>query len=69
NRETRVRPLLGDLGTAGPSIIATDLGIPLRTAHRVLTRLEDANLVIRDAKGKRRLSQKGVQQVGLIFAE
>jgi hypothetical protein len=69
NREKRVLTLLGDLGAAGPSIIAKDLGIPLSTAHRVLTRLEDADLVIRDAKGKRRLSQKGVQQVGLIFAE
>jgi len=69
DREKRVLSLLGDLGTAGPSIIARDLDIPLSTAHRLLTRLEDAELVLRDPKGKRRLSGKGIHQVGLIFAE
>jgi hypothetical protein len=69
NREKRVLSLLSELGTAGPSVIARDLAMPLSTAHRLLTRLEDADLVVRDAKGKRRLSQRGVQHVGLIFTE
>jgi len=69
DREKRVLSLLGDLGTAGPSIIANDLRIPLSTAHRLLTRLEQAALVLRDAKGKRRLSEKGIQQIGLIFSQ
>jgi len=69
DRDKRVLSLLGDLGSAGPSIIARDLGIPLSSAHRLLTRLEQAQLVVRDTKGKRRLSETGIHQIGLIFAE
>ena len=69
DRDKRVLSVLSELGSAGPSIIARDLVIPLSTAHRVLTRLEQAELVVRDAKGKRRLTDKGIHQVGLIFAQ
>lgn len=66
-REKRALVLLHELGAAGPSHVARELQVALSTAHRTLTALERRGLVARDSKGKRRLTEAGIAELGLIF--
>jgi len=46
-------------GSAGPSLVAADLGVALSTAYRDLATLEDQGLILADS-GKRRLTDEGL---------
>ncbi|MFQ6132157.1 MAG: ATP-binding protein [Armatimonadota bacterium] len=67
DRQKRVLALLREVGEAGPTSVAQELGAGLGTAHRALTALEQLGLVIADERGKRRLTEEGLHQLGVIF--
>jgi len=67
DRQKRVLALLREVGEAGPSLVAQELGAGIGTAHRALTALEQMGLVAADDKGKRHLTDEGLHQLGLIF--
>lgn len=67
DRHKRVLALLREVGEAGPTMVAQELGAGIGTAHRALTALEHRGLVVSDARGKRRLTDEGLRQLGLIF--
>ena len=46
-------------GSAGPSLVAADLGVALSTAYRDLATLEEQGLISADS-GKRRLTDEGL---------
>jgi hypothetical protein len=58
-RQKQVLALVMESGTAGPSLVAADLGVALSTAYRDLATLEDQGLISADS-GKRRLTDEGL---------
>jgi len=58
-RQKQVLALVMESGTAGPSLVAAELGVALSTAYRDLASLEDMGLILADA-GKRQLTEDGL---------
>lgn len=66
-RQKKVLLLIAELGSAGPSAIAKELGISQSTAYRELQLLDDLRLVSTKRKGKRTLTEEGVAALGDVF--
>lgn len=62
-RQRQVLFLVTELGSVGPSRLATELKISLSTAYRDLGLLEDMGLVKLLAGGKRTLTTAGIEQL------
>lgn len=67
-RQKRVLLLIGELGAAGPSVIARELGFSHSTAYRELRQLESEKLVHAKGGGRRTLTEDGIIVVGEIFS-
>ncbi|HET6781052.1 MAG TPA: ATP-binding protein [bacterium] len=66
-RQKKVLLLIAELGSAGPSAIAKELGISQSTAYRELQVLVDLRLVNKKRQGKRTLTEEGVAVLGGVF--
>lgn len=66
-RRKKVLLLIAELGSAGPSVIAKELGTSQSTAYRELHLLEDLRLVSTKRQGKRTLTEEGVAALGDVF--
>ncbi|MBI2200457.1 MAG: histidine kinase [Armatimonadetes bacterium] len=66
-RQKKVLLLIAELGSAGPSAIAKELGISQSTAYRELQLVEDLRLVSTKRQGKRTLTEEGVAALGDVF--
>lgn len=62
-RQKKVLSLILEYGTAGPSLIATELCTSLSTAYREVAKLESMGLLVADGGGKRALSAAGVARL------
>lgn len=67
-RQKQVLSLVMELGSAGPTLVARELGVGLSTAYRDLALLEDAGMMVSDEAGKRALSSAGAQYMEGLFA-
>lgn len=66
-RQRRVLLLVAEMGAAGPSAVAGELGISLTTAYRELAALERLGLLHTQARGRRSLSEQGLRFVDQLF--
>ncbi len=66
-RQRRVLLLVAEVGSAGPTAVARELGIPLTTAYRELAALERLSLVRASGRGSRTLTEEGVRFVDELF--
>ena len=62
-RQKKVLSLILEYGTAGPSLLASELGTSLSTAYREVAKLETIGLLVSDGGGKRTLSAAGVARL------
>jgi DNA-binding CsgD family transcriptional regulator len=67
NRQTKVLVLLMELGQAGPTAIARELGIAPATAYRELGLLEKSGLIHSLGDGKRALREEGLRLLDSIL--
>ncbi len=67
DRQRRVLLLVAEMGTAGPSAVARELGTSLTTAYRELAALEALGLLRAQPKGRRALTEQGVRFVDELF--
>ena len=58
-RQKQVLALVMESGSAGPSLVAKELGCGVSTAYRDLASLEDLGLIWSDG-GKRTLTEQGL---------
>ncbi len=68
SRQKKVLLLIAELGSAGPSAIAKELGVSQSTAYRELRLLERRRLVDNKAAGRRTLTEEGIAALGDVFA-
>ena len=68
SRQKKVLLLIGELGAAGPSVIARELSISHSTAYRELRQLESEKLVHSQTGGRRTLTEEGILYLGEIFS-
>lgn len=68
SRQKKVLLLIGELGAAGPTVIARELGISHSTAYRELRALETLRLVHSKGGGRRTLTEDGIIFLGEIFS-
>jgi hypothetical protein len=66
-RQTKVLVLLMELGVAGPTAIAKELGVATATAFRDLVTLEDLGLIHSLDDGKRTLREEGLHLLESIL--
>ncbi len=66
-RQKKVLLLIAELGSAGPSAIAKELGVSQSTAYRELQLLEQRRLVDGKDAGKRTLTEEGIAALGDVF--
>jgi hypothetical protein len=66
-RQTKVLVLLMELGSAGPTAIAKELGFSAATAFRELAVLQDMGLIHSLGDGKRALREEGVRLLDSII--
>ena len=66
-RQKQVLFLIMEIGSAGPSKIAAELGIGLSTAYRDLIYLEEKSLISSDEQGKRVLTLLGIEYLDDIL--
>ncbi len=66
-RQTKVLVLLMELGAAGPTAIARELGVAPATAFRELVILQDMGLIHSLGDGKRRLAEEGLHLLESIL--
>lgn len=66
-RQKKVLLLIAELGSAGPSAIAKELGVSQSTAYRELQLLERRRLVDSKDSGKRTLTEEGIAALGDVF--
>jgi hypothetical protein len=67
DRQRKVLLLIAELGSAGPSAIAKELGVSISTAHRELGALEETQLVAPRGTGKRTLTEEGIAYLDTVF--
>jgi DNA-binding transcriptional ArsR family regulator len=66
-RQKKVLLLIAELGSAGPSALAKELGVSQSTAYRELELLERRHLIASKDAGKRTLTEDGVAALGDVF--
>jgi DNA-binding CsgD family transcriptional regulator len=66
-RQKKVLLLIAELGSAGPSVLAKELGVSQSTAYRELELLERAHLIAGKTAGKRTLTEDGITALGDVF--
>lgn len=66
-RQKKVLLLIAELGSAGPSAIAKELGVSQSTAYRELQLMEQRRLVDSKDAGKRTLTEEGIAALGDVF--
>ena len=67
NRQKKVLVLLMELGSAGPSALARELGVAPATAFRDLGLLEEKRLIYSLGDGKRALTEDGIDLLDSIL--
>jgi Histidine kinase-, DNA gyrase B-, and HSP90-like ATPase len=67
DRQRKVLLLIAELGSAGPTTIAKELGISISTAYRELDALEEVQLVASRGAGKRTLTEEGIAYLDTVF--
>lgn len=67
SRQKKVLLLIAEMGSAGPSTIARELGISHSTAYRELTVLETLGYVDGRSGGRRTLTEDGIKYLGQVF--
>ncbi len=67
DRQRKVLLLVAELGSAGPSTIAKELGISQSTAFRELAALEKLHLLASRSPGKRTLTEEGIAYMDNVF--
>lgn len=66
-RQKKVLLLIAELGSAGPSAVAKELGVSQSTAYRELQALSDLHLIDSRTSGKRTLTEEGIAVLGNVF--
>ncbi len=66
-RQKKVLLLIAELGSAGPSALAKELGVSQSTAYRELELLERWQLINSKDAGKRTLTEDGIAVLGDVF--
>jgi len=66
-RQRKVLLLIAELGSAGPSTIAKELGISQSTAFRELAALQRLRLLAPRGPGKRTLTEEGIAYMDNVF--
>jgi DNA-binding CsgD family transcriptional regulator len=66
-RQRKVLLLIAELGSAGPSTIAKELGISQSTAFRELAALQRMHLLAPRGPGKRTLTEEGIAYMDNVF--
>jgi DNA-binding transcriptional ArsR family regulator len=66
-RQKKVFFIIVEMGAVGPSQIAAELSVGLSTAYRDVQALEELGLVTSDGRGKRSLTELGVQSLDSII--
>jgi hypothetical protein len=66
-RQKKVLLLIAELGSAGPSAVAKELGVSQSTAYRELQALSDLRLIDSRTSGKRTLTEEGIAALGNVF--
>ena len=67
NRQKQVLSLAMELGSVGPSAVASELTVAVSTAYRDLAHLEDVGLLTSGAAGKRVLTEDGIGFLDRLF--
>lgn len=67
DRQRKVLLLVAELGAAGPSTIAKELGVSQSTAFRELAALERMRLLASRGQGKRTLTEDGIAYLDNVF--
>jgi Histidine kinase-, DNA gyrase B-, and HSP90-like ATPase len=67
DRQRKVLLLIAELGSAGPSTIAKELGVSISTAYRELAALQETQLVAARGTGKRTLTEEGIAYLDTVF--
>lgn len=67
DRQRKVLLLIAELGSAGPSTIAKELGVSQSTAFRELAALERMHLLAPRGPGKRTLTEEGIAYMDNVF--
>ena len=66
-RQKKVLLLIAELGSAGPSAVAKELGVSQSTAYRELQALTALHLIDSRRSGKRTLTEEGITALGNVF--
>ena len=66
-RQKKVLLLIAELGSAGPSAVAKELGVSQSTAYRELQSLAALRLIDSRRSGKRTLTEDGITALGTVF--
>jgi Mn-dependent DtxR family transcriptional regulator len=66
-RQKKVLLLIAELGSAGPSAVAKELGVSQSTAYRELQALTALHLIDSRRSGKRTLTEEGIAALGNVF--
>lgn len=66
-RQKKVLLLIAELGSAGPSAVAKELGVSQSTAYRELQALAGAGLIHGRHAGKRTLTEDGIAALSTVF--
>ena len=66
-RQKKVLLLIAELGSAGPSAVAKELGVSQSTAYRELQSLADLHLINSRRSGKRTLTEDGIAALSTVF--
>jgi hypothetical protein len=67
DRQRKALLLIAELGSAGPSTIAKELGVSISTAYRELDVLAKIQLVASRGAGKRTLTEEGIAYLDTVF--
>ena len=67
-RQKKVLSLIMEVGSAGPTLVSSELKVGLSTAHRDLAVLESCGLIESDGNGKRGLTDEGSAYLDDLFA-
>jgi len=67
DRKRKVLLLIAELGSAGPSIVAKELGLSQSTAYRELAALQKLRLLNPRRLGKRTLTEEGIAYLADVF--
>lgn len=66
-RQKKVLLLIAEMGSAGPSAVAKELGVSQSTAYRELQALTRLHMIDSKRSGKRTLTEEGIAALGNVF--